>query len=148
MKKKKIVAYVRTRQDEGLSVHKEYFKRLFANREDCELIDFYWDSGRSGFDRYRYAFKQMIADAENGKYDYVVVKSLAKLSRDTDAAIKTIKKLKDHGVGVYSITEQFDSLSNKCEEYIGIMEAIAELRKQITEKERRMAALMTKKTED
>lgn len=148
MEKKKIVAYVRTRKNEGLSVHKEYFKRLFASREDCELIDFYWDDGTSGLDRYRYAFKQMIADAENGKYDYIVVKSIAKLSRDTDAAIKTIKNLKDHGVGVYSIAEQFDSLSNKCEEYIEIMEAIADLRKQITEKEREMAALMNGKTEN
>lgn len=147
MEKKKVVAYIRVRKNEALSVHKEFFKKVFANRDDSELVDIYWDAGVSGLKNNRSAFAKMIADAEAGEFDYIVVKSLAKLSRDVDATIEIIRKLKEHGVGIYSITERLDTLSTKCEKYIELMEATAELRKQLTERERELATLTEEKSE-
>lgn len=111
MEKKKIVVYVRVGANESVDIPCEYLKRLLDNREECELIDYYCDRGTCGRDRKRLGFNKMIADAKSGKFDYIIVKSMAQLSRDTQLTIKTINELKECGVGVYSVEERLDTLA-------------------------------------
>lgn len=148
MAKKKVVAYIRASINADVSIRETYFKTLLANREDCELAGIYVDRGTSGRKKKRYAYQTLIADAVAGKFDYIIVKSLANLSRDTDESIAAIKNLKEHGVGIYSVAERLDTLSDKCKQYIEILETTAELRKQIKEKEREMEALTENDPED
>lgn len=107
---KKIAVYIRAGADCSVEDRIAYYKAQVAKRNDCEIVDFYVDKGKSGRDNQRPEYERMLADAQEHKFDYIVVKSLAKFSRDTLAAIKTIDKLKSISVGLYTINEQIDTL--------------------------------------
>lgn len=146
MDKKRVVAYIRIRTGEAININCEYFKRMFENHRECELTDYYCDMGKSGMDCSRLEFSRMMADAESGKFDYIIVKNLAKLSRDTVLAVQTIRKLKGYGIGIYSVTERLDTLNQECDKYLELMLATEELRGRIKDNERKMAVLTSTET--
>lgn len=94
MEKKRVVAYVRTCMDEAVDLHCKYLQDILANCEECELVDYYCEQA-SGKNASRPIFNRMIADAESGKFDYIIVKSIAKLSRDASLIIETIDHKKE-----------------------------------------------------
>lgn len=59
--------------------------------------------GRTGFIR-------MLEDAEAGKIDYIITKSISRLSRSVRDTIKIIRKLMEKEVGVYFLEQGIDTL--------------------------------------
>lgn len=121
MEKKRIVAYIRLGNSDNamtnLNSLKQYFREKIGSRDDCELVDIYWDIGTSGRDKKRPAYTKMLANAEAHKFDYIVVDKLARFSRDMESALKAIDRLIKLGVGFYSINEQIDSLDENYKIY-------------------------------
>ncbi len=76
-----------------------------------EIVARYRDEGRSArsdnLDK-RPAFKQMLADAEAGRFDVVVVHKLDRFARNLLVALETLQRLERFDVGFVSLSEQMD----------------------------------------
>lgn len=82
--------------------------REYCQRNDILLISEYADEGISGTTDNRPQFQQMITDAQNGLFDYVIVHKLDRFSRSKyDSAIYK-RKLKQSGVQLLSVLENLD----------------------------------------
>ena len=68
----------------------------------CIKDSVYIDEGISGTNtKRREGFKEMIADALDGKIDLIVTKSVSRFARNTVDSLVTIRKLKENGVECY-----------------------------------------------
>jgi len=68
----------------------------------CIKSSVYIDEGITGTStRHREGFKQMIADALDGKIDLIVTKSVSRFARNTVDSLSTIRQLKENGTEVY-----------------------------------------------
>lgn len=96
----------------------------------------YIDAGFSGGNMERPALKQMIADAEAGKVERVVVYKLDRLSRSQLDTLFLIEKVfLAHGVAFVSMSESFDTSTAFGRATIGILAVFAQLeREQIKER--------------
>jgi site-specific DNA recombinase len=83
----------------------------WCEREGIVLGEIYKDEGVSGildFDR-RPAGKRLLADAEAGKFNTVLLYRVDRLGRRSKVSHDTLSALQEHGVGVRSLTEPFDT---------------------------------------
>jgi site-specific DNA recombinase len=55
--------------------------RRYVERQGWKIVEVYADQALSGASRFRPAFQQMLADAEQRRFDVVVVEALDRLSR-------------------------------------------------------------------
>lgn len=95
------VAYCRVSTDKedqlnSLSTQEEFFER-YAKQEQLSLVNIYSDEGISGTKKAnRKAFLQMLQDAQEKKFDYLLVKDISRLARNIVDSIETIRFLKKH----------------------------------------------------
>jgi site-specific DNA recombinase len=61
-------------------------------------------SGRTGLDK-------MLKKAAKGKIDYIITKSISRVSRDTLEILKIIRFLRERGINMYFETEDLDSIN-------------------------------------
>ncbi len=76
-----------------------------------ELMQEYRDEGKSAWTddiSKRPAFARMIADAEAGRLDVIVVHKLDRFARNLLTTLETLQRLERAGVGFVSISEQMD----------------------------------------
>lgn len=72
----------------------------------------YADEGISGTSlKNRRAFNQMIEDARHKKFDMIYVEDTSRFSRSVEDGIKTVKDLRELGIGVYFRKEGWDTLT-------------------------------------
>ena len=85
----------------------------YAEDNKIEIGGYYTDDGCSGNDYDRPAFRQMIADIEDGKINCVIVKDMSRLGRDV---IKTAEYLDnffpEHNERCIGVNDGYDSLNN------------------------------------
>jgi site-specific DNA recombinase len=111
--------YTRKSTDEGLDSD---FNSLDSQREYCEAFiksqhglgwmcssQRYDDPGYSGGTMNRPAFKALMADAEAGQIDCIVVYKLERLSRSLFDALGIMQRLETLGVTLVSVTQQFNT---------------------------------------
>lgn len=79
--------------------------RAFAARGGIDVIDVYTDRALTGTNDNRPGFRRMIADAQKGRWSYVIVYALDRFSRDRYDAATNKHKLRQAGVKVISATE-------------------------------------------
>ena len=79
--------------------------RAFAARGGIDVVDVYTDRALTGTNDNRPGFRRMIADAQKGRWGYVVVYALDRFSRDRYDAATNKHKLRQAGVKVISATE-------------------------------------------
>lgn len=141
------VAYARVSTDNedqinSLNAQIEYFNEKFMDnkyeksgvgflyRKDGtrELLEgTYADEGLSGTSlKKREAFKQMINDAKQGKFDTIFVKSVSRFGRSVEDVSKTYKDLKEYNVGVYFLDLQINSLDHSKEFMINLFASLAQ----------------------
>ena len=95
------VAYCRVSTDKedqlnSLAAQEEFF-RGYCKQQEYELERIYSDEGLSGTKKKnRKAFLQMLRDAEEKKFDYLLVKDISRLARNIIDSIETIRFLKKH----------------------------------------------------
>ena len=79
---------------------------------DMELHDFYIDNGTSGMVFQRPQFERMLADAENGAINCIIVKDLSRLGRNAiDTGFYIEKQFPAMGVRFVAVNDDFDSIN-------------------------------------
>ncbi|MCM3614608.1 recombinase family protein [Microbacterium enclense] len=79
-----------------------------VERRGWTLVTEYADEGLSGTDANRPGWRQMLADAEAGKFDVLVVLNTKRFARKSWHAIKEMENLLELGVSLVSLQESFD----------------------------------------
>jgi len=130
--RRKVAGYARvsTDKDEQLNSYEaqvDYYTNFIKSRPDWEFVSVYTDEGISALNtKRREGFKQMVADALDGKIDLIVTKSVSRFARNTVDSLTTIRKLKDAGVECYFEKEAIWTFDGKGELLLTIMSSLAQ----------------------
>ena len=117
-RKRKVAAYARvsTDSDEQFTSYEaqiDYYTQYIKARDDWEFVQVYTDEGITGTStKHREGFKQMVADALEGKIDLIVTKSVSRFARNTVDSLTTIRQLKDKGVECFFEKENMRTVKN------------------------------------
>ena len=112
-----IAAYCRVSTDKtdqlnSLEAQKEFFSE-YTKRTGDKLVRLYADEGISGTKiKNRKEFIRMMADAERGLFDMVVVKDISRFARNTVDLLQNIRKLKALGIETQFLTANMTSMGN------------------------------------
>ena len=132
LKKRKVAGYARVSTDNedqatSYAAQVNYYTSYIRSRDDWDFVNVYTDEGISGTStKYREGFKQMIADALDGKIDLIITKSVSRFARNTVDSLTTIRKLKDNGTEVYFEKENIWTFDAKGEVLLTIMSSLAQ----------------------
>ena len=123
-------ARVSTDKDEQFTSYEaqvDYYTKFIKAKPEWEFVKVYTDEGITATNtKKRDGFKQMIADALDGKIDLIVTKSVSRFARNTVDSLVTIRELKQHGVEVYFEKENIWTLDSKGELLLTIMSSLAQ----------------------
>ena len=98
-------------QQTSFTAQMEYFTRRIADNKDWTMVKMYADKGITGTSaKKRPEFLKMIRDAEKGKIDLVITKSVSRFCRNTLDGLEYVRRLKKCGVGVYFEKENTNTL--------------------------------------
>ena len=112
-----IAAYCRVSTDKedqlnSLETQKEFFLE-YTKRTGDNLIKLYADEGISGTKiKNRKEFQRMLADAEKGLFDMVVVKDISRFARNTVDLLQSVRKLKSLGIETQFLTANMTNMGN------------------------------------
>ena len=112
-----IAAYCRVSTDKedqlnSLEAQKEFFSE-YTKRTGDVLVKLYADEGISGTKiKNRREFLRMMADAEHGLFDMVVVKDISRFARNTVDLLQSVRKLKALGIETQFLTANMTSMGN------------------------------------
>jgi len=95
----------------SLEVQREYLES-FAKREGYEIYQVYSDDGISGYSLERPALKNLIEDANQRKFDPVLVYKIDRFSRNLRDLLNLMEKFSSYDVGFKSATEPFDTTTS------------------------------------
>lgn len=137
--RKIVVGYIRRSvENENLSLQaQEKSIRAFADSQGWELANLYCDSNESGKNLQRPAFQQMMQDISSGSNaELILVPRLDRISRSLkDILILVEDKLFALGVGLKSVTENFDTSSSDGKLLLQLIASFSEFeRKRIVER--------------
>lgn len=95
--------------EEGYSLEYQRDKLIsYADVKDWAIVAEYEDAGESGRTTKRPSFLRMVEDAQNDRFDAVLVYKLDRFSRSLQDLLNVITILRDHGVSVWSVTQAYD----------------------------------------
>lgn len=112
-----IAAYCRVSTDKSdqlnsLETQKQFFTE-YVQRTGDHLAKVYADEGISGTKiKNRKEFLQMMADAERGLFDMVVVKDISRFARNTVDLLQNVRRLKALGIETQFLTANMTSMGN------------------------------------
>ncbi len=112
-----IAAYCRVSTDKqdqlnSLETQKKFFSE-YTQRTGNTLVRLYADEGISGTKiKNRKEFLRMMADAERGVFELVVVKDISRFARNTVDLLQNIRKLKSLGIETQFLTANMTSMGN------------------------------------
>src|SRR5665648_1207051 len=121
-------ARVSTDSDEQFTSYEaqiDYYTKFIKAREDWEFVKVYTDEGISATNtKHRNGFNQMVQDAQEGKIDLIVTKSVSRFARNTVDSLTTVRKLKERGTEIYFEKENIYTFDSKGELLITIMRSL------------------------
>lgn len=127
-----VAAYCRVSTDKddqanSLVSQRQFFEEYIRQNPDWNLVEIYYDEGISGTSmKKREAFNRMIADAKDGRIDYILTKEVSRLARNTVDILQVTRDLKDSRVGVFFMNDNIDTLYKEGELRLTIMASIAQ----------------------
>lgn len=131
-KPQRVAAYCRVSTDKddqanSLESQKKYFREFIEQNPYWELVQIYADEGVTGTStKKRHAFNQMLSDAQNRAFDFVITKEISRFARNTLDSIHYTRKLKDLGIGVLFMNDNINTLDADAELRLTIMSSIAQ----------------------
>ena len=133
-KKLRVAAYCRVSTDDeeqqtSYTKQKEHYTNFISRNPDWELVDIYADEGLSGTTtKHRKGFQRMMQDAEDGKIDLILTKSISRFARNTVDTLSWIQRLRNlpNPVQVRFEKEGFESFDFGSEMILTIMSAFAQ----------------------
>lgn len=132
IRKLKVAAYARVsteleEQQSSYAAQIKYYTELISRNPNWELVQIYADEGISGTStKKRTGFNNMIKDAEDGKIDIILTKSISRFARNTGDAIKYVHRLRDCGVEVRFEREHINSMDRNGETTLVVMASMAQ----------------------
>ena len=130
--RKRVAAYARVsmeseRMQHSLSAQVSYYSDFIQKNPEWEYAGVYADYGISGTGtRKREDFNRMIADADAGRIDIILTKSIQRFARNTVDLLNTVRHLKDIGVEVRFEKENINSMSGDGELMLSILASFAQ----------------------
>ncbi len=130
--KKYVAAYCRVstdREDQSNSFEsqKRFFRTYIEQNPEWLLYEIYADEGITGTNvKKREAFKRMIADAKDGKFELILTKEISRFARNILDSISYTRALKRWGVGVYFLNDHIDTRDGDAELRLAILSSIAQ----------------------
>lgn len=105
-RKLKVCAYCRVstdadEQENSLENQVRHYETVIKANPDYEYAGVYSDFAISGFKEKRPGLQKMLADAEKGKIDLILTKSVSRFARNTSIVLEATRKLKELNVGVF-----------------------------------------------
>ncbi len=131
-RKKRVAAYARvsTEQDaqqNSYAAQIEYYRGYIQSKPEWEYVGAYADEGVTGTSyKKRDGFNRMVKDAEDGKIDLILTKSISRFARNTVDSLTITRKLKAAGVEVYFEKENISSMDAQAELIFTIMSSVAQ----------------------
>lgn len=132
VEQKKVAAYARAsmvtdRMEHSLSQQVSYYSELIQKTPGWTFAGVYSDNGISGRDaKKRHGFQEMLSDAEAGKIDIILTKSISRFARNTVDLLKAVRHLKELGVEVRFEQEHINTLSGEGELMLSILASFAQ----------------------
>ena len=104
------IRYASEKQDDALSLEAlEQQIRERAQQDGNEIVAVYTDLVESDDHNENLpGIQEMLKDAEEGRFDYLYVHKLNRLSRHLEGALEIVKRLQGLGVTLKSVEEEFD----------------------------------------
>lgn len=131
-KRKKVAAYARVsvdseRMHHSLSAQVSYYNSLIQKNPEWEYAGVYADYGISGTRiKKRQEFLRMLEDAEAGKIDIILTKSIQRFARNTVDLLRTVRHLKELGIEVWFEKENIHTMSGDGELMMTILASFAQ----------------------
>lgn len=98
-----------------------------------ELYKIYGDQGISGSKEERPGFQAMVADAETGKFQRIITKSISRFARNTRILLSYLERLEKAGVSVLFLEENIDTEKGNSKFLLTILGAVAEMERENTQ---------------
>lgn len=117
------------RQTTSFELQKKYYEDFVSAHDNWGLFKIYADEGISGTSlKNRNAFIEMIQDAENGKIDLIITKSVSRFARNTVDLLENVRKLSrlKSPVGVFFESECLFSLKDDSQMALSFIATMAE----------------------
>lgn len=121
----RLAAYCRVSSSSDDQIHSfatqiRYYSEYAKKHPEYQLVDIYADEGMSGTEmKKRDEFNRLLRDCRNGKIDRIIVKSISRMSRNTEELLVTLRMLKDIGVTVYFEEQGIDTDKLNMEMIVG-----------------------------
>lgn len=131
-RQQRVAAYCRVSTDaedqiESYKAQVAYYTDAIAKNPKWKLAGIYADEGITGtLLEKRDDFKRMIRDCDRGRIDYILCKSVARFARNTVDSLKTVRKLRAKGIGVYFEEQCLDTLKVENEMFLGLHSVMAQ----------------------
>jgi Site-specific recombinases, DNA invertase Pin homologs len=115
-KRLKVAAYCRVStlgpaQRKSLEVQIDTYTRIVKNHPGWSFAGVFFDVGKSGLRRNgRTGLDKMLKKAAKGKIDYIITKSISRVSRDTVEVLKIIRYLRERSINMHFENENLDSI--------------------------------------
>lgn len=115
-KKLKVAAYCRVStlsptQRRSLDWQIKSYTKMITEHQDWIFAGIFYDAGKSGLRRSgRTGLDKMLKKAAKGKIDYIITKSISRVSRDTVEVLKIVRYLRERGINMYFENESLDSI--------------------------------------
>jgi site-specific DNA recombinase len=113
---------------EGLSVEAQIDKcKSFCQARDWEIFKVYRDAGFSAGTLNRPALELLLRDAQEKKFEIILVYKIDRFSRKLRDLIMVLEDLKEKNINFTSVTEQIDTTSAMGEAFFQIIGVFAQL---------------------
>jgi DNA invertase Pin-like site-specific DNA recombinase len=128
----RVAAYCRVstdsdQQEMSFETQVEVYQKKISENPDWEFAGVYSDEGITGTKAAaRPGFQKMIRDAEDGKIDRIITKSISRFARNTLDCIGYVRHLKDIGTTILFEKENIDTGSSYSEMLLTVLAAFAQ----------------------
>lgn len=132
IKRKKVAAYARVSMDSDNLLHSlsnqvSYYTNLITGNPEWEFAGVYTDEGISGTSlKKRDEFNRMMDDAQEGKIDIILAKSVSRFARNTVDLLSSIRTLNELGIEVRFEREHISSNAGDGEFLLTLLAAFAQ----------------------
>jgi len=128
----KVAAYCRVSTDSSdqmnsLENQTSFFRDYIRQNPTWEFVGIYSDEGVTGTSvNGRVQFSRMIDSAERGEIDLILAKEVSRFARNTVDALNYTRQLRRHGVGVFFINDNINTLDSDGELRLSLMSMLAQ----------------------
>lgn len=113
-------------QENSLENQITHYEESIQSNPGYELVGIYHDFGISGFKEDRPGFQEMLRAARNHEFNLIITKSVSRFCRNTDTLLKTVRELKELGVGVLFELQHINTLEQPGELMLTVLAAFAQ----------------------